>query len=1333
MMMNTNKQQQQTPGTPTKQPTGNGNSLFYASSASPSHVVSSPQHVMLQHSQLAHHAPPMHLGILPSTTSIGGMSTLHHHPHPTGMMIQPHQPFVLGGGGGSSLEDFHHHPSTQQQNWLSNHYSSSSSPFVSGGNVVVAGNTTNHVSSSYFVQSPSAATSNSSSNMMHHHHHGRISQQQQQQQQQHSSMFNNNTQGNHHTNMINPTMITMSNTQPQQQHPSTPSNNNSANATLLGSGLSANNRPGSPHSQESSDSNNSSNGLPTINTSSLKRSTKSGGNNNNNSNNTNHNNHYYTSSSNSSSNNSNSNNNNNQSSGPPTINTSNLKRANQSRSAITPNRTHQPSQLSMNQKRRNDGAQQQQHPHGPNTIRANSVSSPTQANSNLNDVVKRTLHLRSQYLSLCDQYGVKPSQEIIRLLKVAIRNQDPLTKLSICHAQADDEHVKALVNALISFQDRNRPRKGLTSNSSTSTSSSSSSINAVTTLFDVNEILLNHNKITDIGANMIIQELLLPQSPYHKQIVSIELFGNELTDSCCELVAEMLRTNKVLKRLKLGDNKIGPEGARIIGEGLKHNQTLSQLHLGGNNVEVVGIKSIANALINNTSLTSLGLRDNGIGSDGMKALAETLKSNTQLSDIQLKGNNIKATGASFLASALMTNQSLKVLELQSNAIGPVGVKSLCQALKDNHSVHALNFNDNELGDEGALHVANLLKVNPSITTLGLASNRIRKKGAVALADALRCEQTAVTGLDLGSNEIGNGGAVALADALAVNKVLTSLDLRSCEIHLKGILALSTMCDTNTTLRHLDLGANYAKNQGAISWAQVLSKNKSLTRLCLTDNQIYHEGGEALAVGLQSNYTLRNFSYGGQGPQQNKIDSSIRRIIDSIVSENKKYWEQNQQSSEVTYESTNQMRTVDISKMRLQQQMYYNRMTDENGEEYNNEQHDDLSGSDENNLSDTLMSPSEFHSTIMSPLFPQSPAAEGKNYNSMPNWLLSSVHIPRSNVDPEEIDSKLEFIFKNKLLKAENPKFKGCYFIGNIVNTLKKVYPETRIDEGQLVQFAMNNPKYQVHLSREMVKTQMKYIGDNSEQVPKTGNISAATSNSDTPSLLPIQKKGTKSTVRTKGSELSSPSNDQYKKSVRIDTSKIGIAEASSDMNDISTSTGPTSPSDRTLSPTLNISTSFHAPLNKRALTDPGFGMVKQDSSSGLLLGQPSLMETGGLFTSFYSPLQPSSLFTSSSSGATQSNPNRTMSPFIDSTSFGMGSFAGHGTGMVGFSSMSNSSSYSMFSSPSSHLSQQPPHSSSSNLTSQFFASNTSQQGVHERQASEDSYTRYDSMVDKLVQ
>src|SRR5690606_12901755 len=67
---------------------------------------------------------------------------------------------------------------------------------------------------------------------------------------------------------------------------------------------------------------------------------------------------------------------------------------------------------------------------------------------------------------------------------------------------------------------------------------------------------------------------------------------------------------------------------------------------------------------------------------------------------------------------------------------------------------------------------------------------------------------------------------------------------------------------------------------------------------------------------------------------------------------------------------------------------------------------------------------------------------------LPSWF-TSLQIPRAPINNKEIDSQLEYIFKNKLLKAENPKFPGCFFIGNIINTLRKVFPETRIDEIQV--------------------------------------------------------------------------------------------------------------------------------------------------------------------------------------------------------------------------------------------------------------------------------------------
>ncbi|KAL0480806.1 hypothetical protein AKO1_006945 [Acrasis kona] len=689
----------------------------------------------------------------------------------------------------------------------------------------------------------------------------------------------------------------------------------------------------------------------------------------------------------------------------------------------------------------------------------------------------KTFKLRKSYLENCKLYQLVPSMELMRSLKTCIKSQQSLKRLSVCHAMLEDQHVSALIDTLISCAGNH----------------------------DVDEILLNHNAITDVGATELSRKLL---DRSDSSIVSLELFGNKIGDESCKAISDTLSNGNgsQLRRLKLGDNNIGAHGADILSQGLLRNHTLTQLHLGGNNIGARGLECIAKSLFENVTLTSLGLRDNQVGSEGMRHLSAALmRAECALSDVQLKGNTIGAEGAGYLAEALRVNKSLKVLELQSNDIGPLGARFICDALCCNESVHAVNFNDNELGDEGAEAVADLLKHNQSITTLGLASNRIRKRGATALSSSLGIEHDPkITGLDLGGNEIGNNGAVALSKALIHNNTMTSLDLRSCEIHLKGCVSLAEMSQYNTTLRHLDLGANHCKNQGANAWAEVLKKNSSLTRLCLTDNQVSHDGGLALAAAMQTNYSLRNFSYGGQGIRSNKIESSIRKVIDSIVSENKRQWEcvqseqeddkpaggQDQESEQdgnghslngyddckggeimLPYKSNNQYRTIDVYKMcdmaHNQQQQPLIQQSTPHAQQLHQQQQPQQQ---------------------QQPAYSSSPRSIDDNMNgnynsptlnqSVPSWFSATSNMVRQPIDAAQLDQRLEYLFKNNLLKAQNPKFTGCYFIGNVINTLKKVFGEySRLDEYQLVQFTYHNPKYYVHLSREMVKTQIKYIGD----------------------------------------------------------------------------------------------------------------------------------------------------------------------------------------------------------------------------------------------------------------
>ena len=64
-------------------------------------------------------------------------------------------------------------------------------------------------------------------------------------------------------------------------------------------------------------------------------------------------------------------------------------------------------------------------------------------------------------------------------------------------------------------------------------------------------------------------------------LVTLHLFGNELTDQCCEDIGVL----KGLKELHLGDTKVGNSGLRTF---FDVNTSLERLFVGGTNISMGG-------------------------------------------------------------------------------------------------------------------------------------------------------------------------------------------------------------------------------------------------------------------------------------------------------------------------------------------------------------------------------------------------------------------------------------------------------------------------------------------------------------------------------------------------------------------------------------------------------------------------------------------------------------------------------------------------------------------------------------------------------------------------
>lgn len=127
-----------------------------------------------------------------------------------------------------------------------------------------------------------------------------------------------------------------------------------------------------------------------------------------------------------------------------------------------------------------------------------------------------------------------------------------------------------------------------------------------------------------------------------------------------------LETNETLQSLELLYNDISPESAKAITGLLKKNKYLKEIHIHCDNK---GAIELAEALKYNSSLQKLKLSCGQIGDEGAIALAESLRVNTSLQELDLGYNN-KITKAVLphFCLAFRFNKTLETLEISNDNI-----------------------------------------------------------------------------------------------------------------------------------------------------------------------------------------------------------------------------------------------------------------------------------------------------------------------------------------------------------------------------------------------------------------------------------------------------------------------------------------------------------------------------------------------------------------------------------------------------------------------------------------------------------------------------------------
>ncbi|XP_072466325.1 NACHT, LRR and PYD domains-containing protein 12-like [Notamacropus eugenii] len=246
---------------------------------------------------------------------------------------------------------------------------------------------------------------------------------------------------------------------------------------------------------------------------------------------------------------------------------------------------------------------------------------------------------------------------------------------------------------------------------------------------------LSENNLQDIGMNLLCEALGNPDS----SLQELKLSQCHLTDACCQNLSTCIK-NKNLTYLDLSGNSLHDCGMRLLCEGLRHPAcNLQKLMLSLCNLTDSCCQDVSSVLKSNQSLIHLDLGCNNLYNHGVKLLCEALEhQDSNLQTLELWNCQLSAACCYSLSSVLKKNQSLIHLNLGANPLRNNGVKVLCEALgNQNCKLQELKLSKCLISTSGCRYLSSALKSNLSLIDLKLTGNGLGDEGVKLLFQALQ--------------------------------------------------------------------------------------------------------------------------------------------------------------------------------------------------------------------------------------------------------------------------------------------------------------------------------------------------------------------------------------------------------------------------------------------------------------------------------------------------------------------------------------------------------------------------------------------------------------------
>uniref|UniRef100_A0A4X2M5V7 NLR family pyrin domain containing 12 n=1 Tax=Vombatus ursinus TaxID=29139 RepID=A0A4X2M5V7_VOMUR len=285
------------------------------------------------------------------------------------------------------------------------------------------------------------------------------------------------------------------------------------------------------------------------------------------------------------------------------------------------------------------------------------------------------IHFHSELCLSCSLSKCQLTASCCQLLSSLLKNHRSLIYLDLSMNFLGDEGMKVICEVLknknCNIQDLRLSRCHF-SNACCKNLSSALKAHGRMKYLDLSE-----NNLQDIGMNLLCEALGNPDC----NLQELKLSQCHLTAACCQDLSTCIK-NQSLIHLDASGNVLHDCGMKLLCEALRHPScNLQKLMLSLCHLTDSCCQDVSSVLKSNQSLTHLDLGCNNLHNHGVKLLCEALEyQHCNLQTLELWNCQLSAASCYALSSVLKKNQSLTHLNLGANPLRNNGVKVLCEAL-----------------------------------------------------------------------------------------------------------------------------------------------------------------------------------------------------------------------------------------------------------------------------------------------------------------------------------------------------------------------------------------------------------------------------------------------------------------------------------------------------------------------------------------------------------------------------------------------------------------------------------------------------------------------------